>query len=81
MFSERDRQKCDALYTKYYAGRRFHDALYRELICRHLEPGARLLDAGCGRYLRFCREFSPIAHRPRAQFRHGQQEAALRHSR
>jgi SAM-dependent methyltransferase len=62
MFSERDRQKCDALYTKYYAGRRFHDALYRELICRHLEPGARLLDAGCGRYLKFCREFSPVAH-------------------
>ena len=62
MFSERDRQKCDALYSKYYAGRRFHDALYRELIRRHLEPGARLLDAGCGRYLRFCREFSPIAH-------------------
>jgi len=61
MFSDRDRQKCDALYAKYYAGRRFHDALYRELIRRHLKPGARVLDAGCGRYLRFCREFSPVA--------------------
>jgi SAM-dependent methyltransferase len=62
MFSDRDRQKCDALYMKYYAGRRFHDALYRDLIRRYLEPGARLLDAGCGRYLRFCHEFSPVAH-------------------
>jgi SAM-dependent methyltransferase len=62
MFSERDRQKCDDLYSKYYAGRKFHDALYRELIGRYLEPGARLLDAGCGRYLKFCREFSPVAH-------------------
>jgi ubiquinone/menaquinone biosynthesis C-methylase UbiE len=62
MFSERNRQKCDALYTKYYAGRKFHDALYRETIRRHLEPGDRVLDAGCGRYLKFCREFSTGAH-------------------
>lgn len=61
MFTERDRQKCQDLYTKYYAGRKFHDALYRELIHRHLQPGSRLLDAGCGRYLRFCREFSTVA--------------------
>ena len=62
MFSERDRRKCDELYTKYYAGRKFHDALYRELIRRHLGQGARLLDAGCGRYLRFCREFATTAN-------------------
>jgi SAM-dependent methyltransferase len=61
MFSERDRRKCDDLYQKYYAGRKFHDSLYRELIQRYLEPGARVLDAGCGRYLKFCREFSPVA--------------------
>ena len=47
---------------KYYAGRKFHDSLYRDLIRRYLRPGARLLDAGCGRYLRFCREFAPEAH-------------------
>jgi SAM-dependent methyltransferase len=58
MFTERDRRKCEALYDKYYAGRRFHDSLYRDLIRRHLKPGMRLLDAGCGRYLRFCREFA-----------------------
>ena len=62
MFSEHDRRKCDDLYEKYYAGRKFHDSLYRELIQRYLEPGARVLDAGCGRYLKFCREFSPVAH-------------------
>ena len=61
MFSDRDRQKCLKLYEKYYAGRRFHDALYGDLIRRHLRPGSRLLDAGCGRYLRFCHEFSSIA--------------------
>lgn len=62
MFSERDRRKCGDLYEKYYAGRKFHDSLYRELIQRYLEPGARVLDAGCGRYLKFCREFSSVAH-------------------
>jgi SAM-dependent methyltransferase len=61
MFSERDRAKCQALYAKYYAGRKFHDALYRDMIRRHLRPGSRLLDAGCGRYLRFCREFAAVA--------------------
>jgi SAM-dependent methyltransferase len=62
MFTERDRRKCEALYEKYYAGRKFHDSLYRDLIRRYLPPGARLLDAGCGRYLRFCREFASEAH-------------------
>jgi SAM-dependent methyltransferase len=61
MFTERDRQKCQELYSKYYVGRRFHDARYRDLILRYLQPGARLLDAGCGRYLRFCREFATMA--------------------
>jgi SAM-dependent methyltransferase len=61
MFTERDRQKCEALYERYYAGRKFHDSLYRDLIRRHLKPGSRLLDAGCGRYLRFCREFAADA--------------------
>ena len=40
----------------------FHDSLYRDLIRRYLQPGTDLLDAGCGRYLRFCREFAPDAH-------------------
>jgi SAM-dependent methyltransferase len=61
MFRERDRQTCQHLYDRYYAGRKFHDSLYRDLISRYLQPGARLLDAGCGRYLRFCREFAAEA--------------------
>jgi ubiquinone/menaquinone biosynthesis C-methylase UbiE len=61
MFSEGDRQKCQQLYQKYYGDRKFHDSLYRDVISRHLTPGARLLDAGCGRYLRFCHEFSATA--------------------
>jgi SAM-dependent methyltransferase len=61
MFRESDRQKCEALYQRYYAGRKFHDSIYRERIQRHLRPGARLLDAGCGRYLRFSREFAAVA--------------------
>jgi SAM-dependent methyltransferase len=61
MFREQDRRKCLELYEKYYAGRKFHDSLYREAIRRHLQPGQRLLDAGCGRYLRFCREFAPVS--------------------
>jgi ubiquinone/menaquinone biosynthesis C-methylase UbiE len=61
MFTQRDRQKCQVLYDKYYADRKFHDSLYRDVIGRHLRPGARLLDAGCGRYLRFCHEFAGVA--------------------
>ena len=61
MFTDRDRLKCEELYGKYYSGRKFHDSLYRDVILKHLEPGARLLDAGCGRYLRFCREFATTA--------------------
>jgi SAM-dependent methyltransferase len=61
MFTERDRKKCWELYEKYYAGPRFHDTLYRDAIQKHLEPGSRLLDAGCGRYLRFCQEFAGVA--------------------
>jgi ubiquinone/menaquinone biosynthesis C-methylase UbiE len=62
MFRSVDRQKCQQLFTKYYAGRKFHDELYRDAIRRHLQPGQRVLDAGCGRYLKFCHELSPIAH-------------------
>ena len=61
MFTERDRQKCLELYAKYYSGRKFHDDLYKDLIRRNLRAGSRLLDAGCGRYLRFCHEFAGIA--------------------
>jgi SAM-dependent methyltransferase len=61
MFAERDRRKCEELYERYYGGRKFHDSLYRQRIDQYLKPGIRLLDAGCGRYLRFCREFSRTA--------------------
>jgi ubiquinone/menaquinone biosynthesis C-methylase UbiE len=61
MFRPQDRKKCRELFEKYYAGRRFHDSLYRELILKHLLPGQRLLDAGYGRYLKFCKEFSRAA--------------------
>lgn len=62
MFTDRDRKKCQELYDKYYTGRKFHDSLYKDLIRRYLQPGTDLLDAGCGRYLRFCREFATDAH-------------------
>ncbi len=58
MFSEKDRNKCDKLLDKYYAGRKFSRTLYQELIREHVTPGNRLLDAGCGRYLEFSKEFS-----------------------
>jgi ubiquinone/menaquinone biosynthesis C-methylase UbiE len=61
MFTQKDRRKCELLYEKYYAGRKFYDSRYRELIRRHLRPGQRVLDAGCGRYLKFCKEFSDTA--------------------
>jgi ubiquinone/menaquinone biosynthesis C-methylase UbiE len=61
MFRLKDRQKCLQLCDKYYAGRKFKDALYRELISKHLRPGQRLLDAGCGRYMTVCKEFSSVA--------------------
>jgi ubiquinone/menaquinone biosynthesis C-methylase UbiE len=61
MFRLKDRQKCLQIYDKHYAGRKFHDVLYRELIRKYLQPGQRLLDAGCGRYMKFCKEFSDVA--------------------
>src|SRR3954451_21414393 len=61
MFTPKDRQKCQELFEKYYSGRKFNDALYREAIRKHLVPGGRLLDAGCGRYLKVCKEFVGMA--------------------
>ena len=61
MFRAKDRQKCQQLFQKYYAGRKFHDTLYRDVIRKHLSSGHRVLDAGCGRYLRFGYEFSGSA--------------------
>jgi len=61
MFREKDRERCQELFQKYYAGRKFSDALYRDMIRKYLRPGHRLLDAGCGRYLKFCKELSSTA--------------------
>src|ERR1700722_5018523 len=61
MFRASDREKCQKLFQKYYSGRKFHDALYRELIARHLKPGDRILDAGCGRYMTVSRDLSGAA--------------------
>jgi ubiquinone/menaquinone biosynthesis C-methylase UbiE len=61
MFTSQDRRKCEQLCEKYYAGRKFYDARYRELIRKYIKPGQRLLDAGCGRYMKFCNEFSDTA--------------------
>src|ERR1035441_4972001 len=55
MFRPEDRQKCWQLFEKYYTGRKFHDTLYRDLIRKYLQPGQRLLDAGCRRHLKFCK--------------------------
>jgi SAM-dependent methyltransferase len=61
MFSPKDRQSCQRLFEKYYSGSKFHDAFYRELILKYLSPRARLLDAGCGRYLKFSKELANTA--------------------
>ena len=61
MFTDRDRQKCDELYDRYYRGRKFYDTLYREKVLAHLTAGDALLDAGCGRYLTFSRDLSGVA--------------------
>ena len=61
MFRARDREKCHALMAKYYKGRKFHDTLYREMIASHFRPGQRVLDAGCGRSMKFCRDFPNAA--------------------
>jgi SAM-dependent methyltransferase len=61
MFTAKDREKCELIYQRYYSGRKFHDSLYRDLIQKHLRPGQRVLDAGCGRYLKFCKDLSDQA--------------------
>jgi SAM-dependent methyltransferase len=61
MFCSRDREKCLQLLDRYYPGRKFHDTLYAEGIRKHLRPGAQILDAGYGRYMKFCRELSDVA--------------------
>src|SRR5579862_7359518 len=61
MFSTKDREKCKRLYDAHYSGAKFHDAFYREFIHKYLTPGGRLLDAGCGRYLKFSKELASTA--------------------
>lgn len=61
MFRLKDRKSCEQLYERYYGGRRFHDAYYRDKIREHVLPGDRVLDAGCGRYLTFCKELADRA--------------------
>lgn len=61
MFRSKDRDKCRQLYEKYYTGHKFYDTIYRELIQKYLPREGRLLDAGCGRYLRFSKEFAKTA--------------------
>jgi SAM-dependent methyltransferase len=61
MFTTKDHQKCQRLYDHYYAGHKFYDALYREQIHRFIRPASQVLDAGCGRYLKLCKELSGVA--------------------
>lgn len=58
MFTARDRQKCQELFDTHYAGQKFSRAKYRDLIHQNVQPGMRLLDAGCGHYLEFSRELA-----------------------
>jgi SAM-dependent methyltransferase len=58
MFRDRDRKKCQELFDKHYAGRKFSRGQYQDLIRQNVAPGTRLLDAGCGRYLEFSRELA-----------------------
>jgi len=61
MFTPKDRARCDELFRKYYGNRKFHDTLYGEMIRKYLAPGQKVLDAGCGRYLKFCKDLSGTA--------------------
>jgi len=61
MFRQKDREKCQRLFEKHYSDRKFKDALYRDLIWKHLPTGGRLLDAGCGRYLKYSKELAGVA--------------------
>src|SRR5690349_6267972 len=58
MFRQKDREKCERLFDKYYTGRKFSRGLYKDLIREHVCAGHRLLDAGCGRYLEFSKELA-----------------------
>jgi hypothetical protein len=61
MFRLKDRQKCAELFKRYYSGQKFHDDFYRDLIRKYLRQSEYLLDAGCGRYFKFCKELSDTA--------------------
>lgn len=61
MFRPSDREKCRRLFERYYAGRKFGDTLYREAIRQRLGAGQRLLDAGCGRYMKFSKDLAGSA--------------------
>jgi ubiquinone/menaquinone biosynthesis C-methylase UbiE len=61
MFRVKDRQRCQQIFEKHYAGRKFHNALYRGRMRKYRQPGQRLLDAGCGRYLKVCKGLSDVA--------------------
>src|SRR5215813_12124667 len=61
MSTAKDRQKCEKIYQKHYRGRMFHDMVYGELIRKYLVSGQKALDAGCGRYMRFCKNRSDAA--------------------
>jgi ubiquinone/menaquinone biosynthesis C-methylase UbiE len=61
MFRPKDRQKCLALFQKHYASRKFYDAVFRDTIKHYLKPGRRVLDAGCGTYMKLCKELSGTA--------------------
>jgi SAM-dependent methyltransferase len=58
MFRAKDRELCQGLQRRYYPDGKFHDAFYREVIRKHLPAGGRLLDAGCGRHLKFSKELA-----------------------
>jgi SAM-dependent methyltransferase len=58
MFRDKDREKCERLFDRYYAGRKFSRTQYRDTIYKYVASGDRLLDAGCGRYLEFSRELA-----------------------
>ncbi len=56
MFTQKDREKCDKLFERYYKGKKFSRGLYCERIKQYVSSTHRVLDAGCGRYLEFSKE-------------------------
>lgn len=56
---QRRRERCEALFRRYYPNYRDQDRDYEQVIRGVLDPARRLLDAGAGERLEFTRRLAP----------------------